>query len=84
MSRVGDSEASSTSSLNVEFEIANPISAKGNCLSEQSSCLYIGSRSSRGIEHFPHYVDPKMNNFEAQNILYSSSCCRSISWWNSA
>ncbi|XP_049409320.1 uncharacterized protein LOC125872610 [Solanum stenotomum] len=49
MSRVGDSEASSTSSLNFEFEIANPTSAKGNCLSEQSSCLYIGSRSSEGL-----------------------------------
>lgn len=49
MSRVGDSEASSTSSLNFEFEIANPTSAKGNCLSEQSSCLYIGSRSSGGL-----------------------------------
>ncbi|TMW87526.1 hypothetical protein EJD97_019827 [Solanum chilense] len=49
MSCVGDSEASSASSLNFEFEIANPISAKGNCLSEQNSCLYIGSRSSRGL-----------------------------------
>lgn len=71
MSRGGDLEATSTSSLNFEFEIANPISAKWNCLNDQSSCLYIGSRSSGGIEHFIHYVDPKTNSFEAQNILSS-------------
>ncbi|KAM3357720.1 protein SCAI [Capsicum galapagoense] len=49
MSRGGDLEATSTSSLNFEFEIANPISAKWNCLNDQSSCLYIGSRSSGGL-----------------------------------
>ncbi|XP_055817683.1 uncharacterized protein LOC129886840 isoform X1 [Solanum dulcamara] len=49
LSRVGDSEATSTSSLNFEFENANPTSAKGNCLSDQSSCLYVGSRSNGGL-----------------------------------
>lgn len=72
MSRVGDSEASSTSSLNFEFEIANPTSAKGNCLSEQSSCLYIGSRSSGGIEHFLHNVDPKMNSLRHKTYCIHS------------
>ncbi|KAK4372294.1 hypothetical protein RND71_007678 [Anisodus tanguticus] len=49
MSHAADLEATSTSSLNSEFEIANPTSAKGYCLSDQSSCLYIGSRSSGGL-----------------------------------
>lgn len=70
MSRVGDLEATSTSSQNSECEIANPSSAKGNCLSDQSSCLYIGSRSSGGIEHFLHHVDPKLNGFEAHRSCY--------------
>lgn len=48
MSRVGDLEATSTSS-NFEFDTANSTSAKGNCLSDQSSCLYVGSRSSGGL-----------------------------------
>ncbi|KAJ8573442.1 hypothetical protein K7X08_009953 [Anisodus acutangulus] len=42
MSRAADLEATSTSSLNSEYEIANPTSAKGYC-------LYIGSRSSGGL-----------------------------------
>ncbi|OIT38088.1 PREDICTED: protein SCAI isoform X1 [Nicotiana attenuata] len=49
MSRAVDLEATSTSSLNSDIENANTTSTREDCLSEQSSCIYIGSRGTGGV-----------------------------------